>query len=195
MPPEYQAELARLQDGAPPVPAADIFDTISTAFGCRVESVFADFDVTPLAAASIGQVHAATLVDGSDVVVKIRRPGVVAQVDEDLELLNRFAMRVAQRSETARHYDVAGLAAEFGGTLRQELDYLREGRMRSALLRTSATIRRSTSPACIGKQTSRAGRHRAQPTSTCTRGGAHHLANGFRARLLPRRPAPRQLFR
>jgi ubiquinone biosynthesis protein len=128
MPPEYQAELARLQDGAPPVPAADIFDTISTAFGCRVESVFADFDLAPLAAASIGQVHAATLVDGSDVVVKIRRPGVVAQVDEDLELLNRFARRVAKRSETARHYDVAGLAAEFGGTLRQELDYLREGR-------------------------------------------------------------------
>jgi len=128
LPSDYQAELARLQDGAPPVPAADILDTISTAFGCRVESVFANFDLTPLASASIGQAHAATLVDGSDVVVKIRRPGVVARVDEDLELLNRLAVRAARRSATAQHYDVAGLAAEFGGTLRQELDYLSEGR-------------------------------------------------------------------
>lgn len=128
LPSDFQAELARLQDGAPPVPAADIRDTISLAFGCRVESVFAAFDWTPLASASIGQAHAATLVDGSEVVVKVRRPGVVAQVDEDLELLNTMAGRAARRSETARHYDVAGLASEFGATLRQELDYLREGR-------------------------------------------------------------------
>lgn len=100
----------------------------SAAFGCRVESVFAAFDRTPLASASIGQAHAATLVDGSEVVVKVRRPGVVAQVDEDLELLDTMAGRAARRSETTRHYDVAGLASEFGATLRQELDYLREGR-------------------------------------------------------------------
>ena len=94
----------------------------------EVQMVFATFDLTPLASASIGQAHAATLLDGSEVVVKVRRPGVVAQVDEYLELLNRLAVRAARRSETARHDDVAGLAAEFGGTLRQELDYLREGR-------------------------------------------------------------------
>lgn len=85
--------------------------------------VFATFDLTPFASASIGQAHAATLLDGSEVVVNVRRPGAVAQVDEDLELLNRLAVRSARRSETARHYDVAGLAAELGGTLRQELDY------------------------------------------------------------------------
>lgn len=61
--------------------------------------VFATFDLTPLASASIGQAHAATLLDGSEVVVKVRRPGVVAQVDEYLELLNRLAVRSARRSE------------------------------------------------------------------------------------------------
>lgn len=127
LPPDYQAELAHLQDSAPPVPAADILNTISAEFGSRAESVFATFDSTPLASASIGQAHAATLIDGSEVVVKVRRPGVVAQIDEDLELLTKLAARAARRSETARHYDLAGLATEFGGTLRQELDYLREG--------------------------------------------------------------------
>ena len=126
--PEYQTELARLQDGAPAVPAADILDTIAAELGCRAESMFATFDLTPLASASIGQAHAATLVDGSDVVVKVRRPGVVAQVDEDLELLAKLVERVSRRSKTARLYDLPALAAEFGGTLRAELDYLHEGR-------------------------------------------------------------------
>ena len=127
LPSDYQTELSRLQDSVAPVPAADILSIISTEFGCRIESVFATFDLKPLASASIGQVHAATLIDGSEVVVKVRRPGVVAQIDEDLELLTRLAMRAAQRSKKAMHYDILGLAAEFGRTLCQELDYLREG--------------------------------------------------------------------
>ena len=81
----------------------------------------------PLAAASIGQVHAATLPDGSEVVVKVRRPGVMEQVTIDLDLLDRLAAVAARRSELARRYDPIGLAHEFGTTLRAELDYIHEG--------------------------------------------------------------------
>lgn len=127
LPPEYQGELARLQDAAPPVPAAAILDTIAAELDCEAESVFATFELVPLAAASIGQVHAATLLDGAEVVVKVRRPGVVAQVEEDLELLAGLAARAARRSQAARRYDLPGLAAQFAATLRAELDYVGEG--------------------------------------------------------------------
>ncbi|QGG96944.1 phosphotransferase [Actinomarinicola tropica] len=128
LPPDYQAELARLQDAAPPVPAGAVLDTVTVELGCDAGSVFATFDLQPLASASIGQAHAATLLDGSEVVVKVRRPGVVAQVEEDLAILARLAVRAARRSELARRYDLPGLVAEFSSTLRAELDYLQEGR-------------------------------------------------------------------
>jgi ubiquinone biosynthesis protein len=128
VPPEYESELARLQDAAPPLPTPDIVAAIESALGRRLEQVFARFEPVPLAAASIGQVHAATLPDGRDVVVKVRRPGVVDQVGVDLQLLYRLARAAARRSAVARRYDVVGLADEFGATLQQELDYLREGR-------------------------------------------------------------------
>jgi ubiquinone biosynthesis protein len=82
----------------------------------------------PLAAASIGQAHAATLPDGTDVVVKVRRPGVVEQVEQDLEILQNLASRAERHWKEAAEDDVVGLAEEFGQTLRAELDYLTEGR-------------------------------------------------------------------
>lgn len=127
LPPEYQIELAKLQDAAPPVPAAAILETVGAELGCDSGAVFATFELRPLAAASIGQAHAATLLDGSEVVVKVRRPGVVAQVEEDLAILARLAARAARRSRVARRYDLPGLTAQFAGTLRAELDYVQEG--------------------------------------------------------------------
>lgn len=128
LPDDYQAELARLQDSAPPVPASAILDTIAAELGCDAGSVFATFDPQPLGSASIGQAHAASLLDGSEVVVKVRRPGVVAQVEGDLAILAHLAHRAAARSELARRHDVPGLVAEFSSTLRAELDYVTEGR-------------------------------------------------------------------
>lgn len=127
LPPEYQTELAKLQDAAPPVPAAAILETVAVELGCDAGAVFATFELQPLAAASIGQAHAATLLDGSEVVVKVRRPGVVAQVEEDLAILARLAARAARRSRVARRYDLPGLTAQFAATLRAELDYVQEG--------------------------------------------------------------------
>jgi ubiquinone biosynthesis protein len=126
--PRYESELSLLQDSAPMVPTREIVVAIETAFGRPMASLFDRFDDAPLAAASIGQVHAATLPGGSDVVVKVRRPGVVEQVMIDLELMNRLAAAAARRSSIAHRYDPAGLAREFGATLLVELDYQREGR-------------------------------------------------------------------
>ena len=126
VPPSYEAELSKLQDSAPPVPWRDIDSAVTRALGGSPKTRFADFTVEPLAAASIGQVHAARLADGTEVVVKVRRPGVVPQIAVDLVLLRRAAKAVA-RLRVARRFDPVGLAAEFGATITAELDYLREG--------------------------------------------------------------------
>ncbi|GIW07448.1 MAG: 2-octaprenylphenol hydroxylase [Dehalococcoidia bacterium] len=128
LPPEYQAELAKLQDAAPSVPSAVVQEALVAELGVPIEAAFASFDPAPLAAASIGQAHAATLLDGTEVVVKVRRPGVVEQVEEDLEVLQNLAAAASRRWEVADQYDLVGLAQEFAQTLRAELDYLREGR-------------------------------------------------------------------
>ncbi|MBI2942242.1 MAG: AarF/ABC1/UbiB kinase family protein [Chloroflexi bacterium] len=128
LPPEYQAELARLQDAAPPVPTAIVRDTVVAELGRPIEAIFATFEPTPLAAASIGQVHAATLLSGREVVVKVRRPDVVEEVEVDLDILQNLAAVASRRWEFASQYDLVGLAQEFAQTLRNELDYLHEGR-------------------------------------------------------------------
>ena len=126
--PEYQAELAKLQDSAPPVSPELVRSVVADELGPDATEMFAAFDVEPLAAASIGQAHAAVLADGTDGVVKIRRPGAVEQIEQDLEILQDLAAGTARRWGAAADYDVVGLADEFSQILRSELDYLREGR-------------------------------------------------------------------
>jgi ubiquinone biosynthesis protein len=128
LPEEYLRELAKLQDDATPVPSAVIAELVEQELGEPPEQAFASFDLQPLAAASIGQAHAATLHDGTDVVVKVRRPGVVEQVEQDLEILLNLATRASRHWHVAAAYDVAALAGDFAQTLRAELDYLTEGR-------------------------------------------------------------------
>ncbi|MCK8610038.1 AarF/ABC1/UbiB kinase family protein [Agromyces sp. C10] len=128
LPPAFVDELAKLQDAAPPVPTADIRAVIRRELGAEPEALFAEFDDRPLASASIGQAHTATLDDGTAVVVKVRRPGAVAQVLEDLEILQNLAARATRRWGPARDIDVSGVVDEFAETLRAELDYLQEGR-------------------------------------------------------------------
>jgi len=128
LPPAYIAELSKLQDAAPPVPAEAIRRTIREELGADPEELFASFEWTPLASASIGQAHTATLADGTEVVVKVRRPDAVRQVNEDLEILTNLAERAARAWEAARTYNIPGIVQEFAQTLRAELDYLREAR-------------------------------------------------------------------
>ncbi len=128
LPVEYQLELAKLHDAAPPIDSDVVRQLIREELGCDPEDVFESFDALPLAAASIGQAHAATLADGTEVVVKVRRPGVVEQVEEDLEILQNLAVQADRRWQAVSSYDLVALVDEFATTLRGELDYLREGR-------------------------------------------------------------------
>jgi ubiquinone biosynthesis protein len=128
LPPAYVAELAKLRDRVPSVPATAIREVIEHEFGQPVEAVFARFDDEPVAAASIGQVHTASLFSGEEVVVKIQKPGVLEQVEIDLRLLLDLARTAQRRSALAKDYDFVAITDEFARTLRAELDYEREGR-------------------------------------------------------------------
>lgn len=127
LPPDYQAEFAKLQDAAPTIPFAQVQATVEAELGQPLEALFATFDPVPLAAASIGQAHTATRRDGAEVVVKVRRPGVVDHIEADLTLLHRLAVTASQRSSLAAQYDLVALTEEFAQTLRAELDYVQEG--------------------------------------------------------------------
>ena len=124
---EIAAELAKLRDNVPPVPTPVLVETIEQACGCPLSEVFATFNDEPLAAASIGQVHRATLHDGTEVVVKVRKPGVVETVAEDLSILRDMAPHFAG-FEGLGGTDLVAIVDEFSRTLRGELDYVREGR-------------------------------------------------------------------
>jgi ubiquinone biosynthesis protein len=124
---EYIAELVKLQDATPPVPYEQIVAVFEAELAASPEDIFVAFDPTPIASASIGQVHAARLSGGEDVVVKIQRPGVAALVDRDLDILLDLAGLVAEHTDFGRDYDVLGLAQEFAFSLRCDLNYIREG--------------------------------------------------------------------
>lgn len=128
LPPAYLTELAKLRDAVPAIPAAIIRAEIERELGKRIEDLFAEFSDTPLAGASIGQVHAAKLFSGEEVAIKVQKPDVAEQVDVDLQLLQELARLARRQSNLARQYDFLAIAEEFAWTLRSELDYLREGR-------------------------------------------------------------------
>jgi ubiquinone biosynthesis protein len=128
IPPEYVAELTKLQDAAPPVPFELMRQVIEEELGEPPEEIFSEFDPQPLASASIGQVHAAVLKDGHKVIVKVQFPGVAEQVEQDLEILSGMVEWVLAHSALGRDYDLRGLVDEFAFTLRNELDYRQEGR-------------------------------------------------------------------
>ncbi len=130
LPPAYIAELQKLQDAVPPLPTPVIVRTIEAELGQPIAALFTAFDPTPLAAASIAQVHAVTLPGGIDAVVKVQRPGVREQVALDLEIAARLANLIAGRLNLAERLglDLPALVEEFAYTLRGELDYLREAR-------------------------------------------------------------------
>ena len=121
VPPEYLAELSKLQDDAPPIDPAEAIRVIESELGETVDNIFLRFEHKPLAAASIGQVHAAQLSDGTEVIVKVRRPGVVELVERDLEILHNLATAACRRWEFARRMDLLGLTQEFALNLRAEL--------------------------------------------------------------------------
>ncbi|HEX8997473.1 MAG TPA: AarF/ABC1/UbiB kinase family protein [Ktedonobacterales bacterium] len=127
LPAAFREELEKLQDSAPPVPGDQIRAIFEEEFHQTVDEAFGSFDMAPVAAASIGQAHAATLHDGTEVIVKLRRPGVIENSEEDLRILLDLAYLAARHWEMARFYDVVAIVEEFAQSLRAEMDYLHEG--------------------------------------------------------------------
>ncbi|WP_308165877.1 AarF/UbiB family protein [Actinomadura sp. NEAU-AAG7] len=123
LPPEFVAELGRLQDRAAPVPWPEIERVVREELGAPPEDVFAAFDRVPLAAASVAQVHTARLRSGEEVVVKIQRPDVRAVVERDLDIVGRLARTLRARAGWARSMGVVDLAEGFAAALREELDF------------------------------------------------------------------------
>lgn len=119
-------ELAQLQDRVPPFPGEQARALIEAALDAPVAQAFASFDITPLASASIAQVHTATLPDGAEVVVKIVRPGIEALIDQDLRLLRRLADLADTYVAEARRLRLPEVVADYGHTIRDELNLQRE---------------------------------------------------------------------
>lgn len=126
LPEAYRVELAKLVDSVPPLPVDVITQVIREELGAAPETIFASFDPEPLGSASIGQVHSARLVDGRDVVVKVRKPGVDTLVQIDLEILAELIDTWAPRFAGLKQYDARGVLREFSESLLAELDYRRE---------------------------------------------------------------------
>lgn len=123
LPPEMVAELSLLQDRAEPVPWSDIEQVLRDELARPVAEVFASFDKEPLAAASVGQVHAATLRTGERVVVKVQRPGIRPVVERDLDIAQRLATRLEASTGWGRTLGLRSLAEGLAMALREELDY------------------------------------------------------------------------
>jgi len=127
LPPAAIAELGRLHAAARPLGRAEAEAAIRVELPGPVEEVFAAIDWEPLGSASIAQVHAARLHDGREVVVKVRRPGLLAEVERDLMIAVAFARLAQRRTAWGRSYEVGSIAQDFARSLRQELDLRVEG--------------------------------------------------------------------
>lgn len=126
--PELVVELRRLQNRTIPVPVADIRQVIVEELGHPIEELFATFNDKPMASASLGQTHTATLHDGSEVVVKVQRPDIDAVIEADLAIARRMASQLSRVWDVAAQINIEGFVDEFDRQLHQEMDYLREGR-------------------------------------------------------------------
>ena len=129
LPADVVAELTLLQDSVPPLPAGVAERAIQDALGSAARDVFLDFDPEPLAAASIAQVHRATLCSGEVVALKIRRPGIETVIESDLAILFDLASLAERYVADASLYSVSELVSEFARTIRKEQDLVREGRL------------------------------------------------------------------
>ena len=143
LPPEFITELRSLQDEVVPVPWTLVGELLAADLGAPVDEVFTQFERQPLAAASIGQVHRATLHSGEQVVVKVQRPGITTVVDRDLDIALRAAASLEQRAAWARDLGAVELAQGFAAALREELDFRVEARNLTTITASSALHRPS----------------------------------------------------
>lgn len=138
LPDDIADELAKLQDKVPPFPGEMAKKMIEKSLQQSVESLFLDFSISPLASASISQVHAATLIDGSHVVVKVLRPNIHRLIQQDVEILQLIAKLIYRYIPQSRRFRPIEVVEEIKRTLFDELDLLREAANASQLRRNFA---------------------------------------------------------
>lgn len=127
IPQSFVLEFEKLQDDVPSFPFEEVLAQISGELGGPVGQYYAEIDPVPLAAASIAQVHRARLITGEDVVIKVRRPGIVEVVESDISALMALAGLAERHISGSELYDPVGIVREFARTIRREMDFLREG--------------------------------------------------------------------
>jgi ubiquinone biosynthesis protein len=123
IPVDFITELAKLQDDVPPFDVAEVDRIIAAELGAPPEDVFAAFDRTPLASASIGQVHQATLAEGDRVAVKVQRPGIKRIIEVDLEIMLHLATLMENHIEEIAFFRPVKIVEEFAKTLEREINY------------------------------------------------------------------------
>jgi ubiquinone biosynthesis protein len=138
LPPPVLAELGRLHSSARPLTREEAERAISAEVDRPLAEVFAEIDWTPLGSASIAQVHRARLHDGRDVVIKVRRPGLLEDVERDLSIAVGFAWLAQRRTSWGRTYEVGAIAEDFARALRTELDLRVEGRHAGEMAQAAA---------------------------------------------------------
>ncbi len=138
LPPDIIVELRGLQDDVKPFPFEQVEEIVGEELGLTVEQLFLEFDPTPVASASIGQVHRAVLPNGKRVAVKVQRPGAPRQIDADLALMMQAAKLVRERVKALEFVDPTALVDEFSNQIRHELDYRLEARNAEAFRRNFA---------------------------------------------------------
>jgi ubiquinone biosynthesis protein len=140
VPPDIVIELQKLQDEVRPVPFEDVERVVREELGLSVEQAFLEFDERPTAAASIGQVHHATLPNGERVAVKVQRPSAPRQIEADLALLYQAARLAKERVRALDFIDAEQLVDEFARSIRAELDYRAEARNAEGFRRNFAGV-------------------------------------------------------
>ena len=135
LPDDLAIELAKLQDRVPPFSGEQAVQLVEKAFNKPIDQIFATFDTTPLASASIAQVHPATLKDGTEVVVKVLRPDIEPVIRRDISLLQEIAHRMEQFWRDGRRLRPTEVVEEFKKNLIDELDLMREAASASLIHR------------------------------------------------------------
>lgn len=133
LPARYLKPLSRLQDKVKPFPYAEVETIVETELGTKINKAFCLFEREPMAAASLGQVHRAALHDGRPVVVKVQRPNIGQQIQEDFAALEEIAKFLNRHTKFGQRYQVSQILDEFENTLAHELDYRREATNLTAL--------------------------------------------------------------
>lgn len=138
VPETFRKPLSRLQDKVKPFPYEDVEYIVETELGAKISKLFHEFNRTPMAAASLGQVHHAALHDGRTVVVKVQRPNIREQIREDFAALEEIAKLLHRHTDFGERHELLKVLEEFESTISHELDYEREA---SNLLTLSRNLR------------------------------------------------------